>query len=135
MTHTTPLHTHTYHITPTYTRFQHMTKLKTKLKISHPLLLAQLYTFLTFQTSNLNLNLVSASTSFCPCDLHNCRKSNSLVSPVISSEYVQVLCAEMPSVVNLFISHFLICQEESKTQNLNIDIRKFLPTSFPCLVP
>ena len=35
----------------------------------------------------------------------------------------------------LFISHFLICQEESETRNLNIEIQKFLLTSFPCPVP
>ena len=69
------------------------------------------------------------STSFHPCDLHNCWKSNSLVSPVISSEYVQVLCTEMPSLVNYFLL------ATSWFVKRNPKIWKFLPTSFPCLVP
>ena len=73
------------------------------------------------------------STSFYPCDLHNHQKSNILVSPVISSEYVQVLCAEMPPVVN----HFLLATSWFLKRNPKpeIWISKFLPTSFPCLVP
>ena len=101
-THTT-LYTHNSHSeSPRYTRFWHTTKLKMKLKFSDPLLLATT-TVCLYNFSNLNLNLVPPSTYFRPHDLHNRQKSNSLVSPVISSEYVQVLCAEMPSVVNHFL--------------------------------
>ena len=78
------------------------------------------------------------STSFGPCDLHNCQKSNSLVSPVISSEYVQVLYAEMPSVVDPFFlatSWFVKRNPRPKIWISKFEIWKFLPTSFPCLFP
>ena len=69
-THTT-LHTHNRQSkSHRLTRFRHTTKLKTKLKISDPLLLA-ITTVLLYNFSNLNSNLVPPSTSFHPCDLHN----------------------------------------------------------------
>ena len=74
----------------------HKMQLKTKLKISHPLLLVAT-TLCLSNFSNFNFKFRPPPTSFHPHDLHNGQKSNSLVSPVISSEYVQVLCAEMPS--------------------------------------
>ena len=136
----TMLCTHNSHSkSPICTRFQHTTKLKTKFKISHPLLLAAttvcLFNFLNFK---FKFNLVLPSTSFCPSDLHNCRKSNSLVSPVISSEYVQVLCAEMPSVVDYFLlatSWFVERNPKPEIRISKFEIWKFLPTSFSCLVP
>ena len=81
MTHTTPLHAHTYHMmhthtmlrthnsnseSPTCTKFQHITKLKTKLKISHPLLLAATTVCLS-NFSNLKFKFkFSASIYFFP---------------------------------------------------------------------
>ena len=82
------------------------------------------------------------STSFRPHDLHNHRKSNSLVCPAISSKYVQVLCAEMflfsttlyyplPDLLRGSLPDWNL---KSETQNPNIEIQKFLPTSLPCSV-
>ena len=134
-THTTLCRHNSHSESPRHTRFWHTTKLKMKLKISDPLLLATTTVHL-YNFSNFKFKFSTSIHFFHPRDLHNCWKSNSLVSPVISSEYVQVLCAEMSSVVD----HFLLATSWFVKRYPKLDIwiskfKNFLPTSFPCLVP
>ena len=116
-THTTLCRHNSHSESPRHTRFWHTTKLKMKLKISDPLLLATTTVHL-YNFSNFKFKFSTSIHFFHPCDLHNHWKSNSLVFPVISSEYVQVLCAEMSSVVD----HFLLATSWFVKTNLKLDI-------------
>ena len=78
------------------------------------------------------------STFFHPLDPHNCWKSNSLVSPVTSSDMFKYCMQKCPLFSYTFYYPLPDYQQDwnlkSETRNLNIKIRKFLPTCFPCSV-